>query len=102
MSPLRQFFIAALTGAALSFIHSPSRALERLWLRLPFLEPSATINLGNVQSTSQLISESPDLADLQMAGGTRIFELIEKMFLALLPVETQAFLKRSTGQPLLE
>ena len=33
---MRQFLIAALTGAALSFIPSPSRALERLVLRLPF------------------------------------------------------------------
>ena len=99
---MRQFLIAALTGAALSFIPSPSRALERLVLRLPFLETSVTINLGDVQSTSELIRQSPDLADLQMAGGSRVFELIEKVFLAPLPVETKAFLKGSTGQPLLE
>jgi hypothetical protein len=71
-------------------------------LRLPSLETSVTINLGDVQSTSELIRQSPDLADLQMAGGSRVFELIEKVFLAPLPVETKAFLKGSTGQPLLE
>jgi hypothetical protein len=102
MPPLRQFFIAALTGSALSFIASPSRALERLVLRFPFLETSVMINLGDFQSTSELISQSPDLADLRMACGSRVFELIEKMFLAPVPVETQAFLKGSTRQPLLE
>ena len=91
---MRQFLIAALTGAALSFIPSSSRALERLVLRLPFLETSITINLGDVQSTSELIRQSPDLADLQMAGGSRVFELIEKVFLAPLPVETKAFFER--------
>ena len=67
--------------AALSFVSSPSRALERLVLRLPFLETSVTINLGDAQSTSELIRQSPDLADLQMAGDTRLFELIDKVFL---------------------
>ena len=55
-------------------------------LRLPFLETSVTINLGDVQSTSELIRQSPDLADLQMAGDTRVFELIDKVFLTPLPV----------------
>ena len=99
---MRQFLIAALTGAALSFIPSPSRALERLVMRLPFLETSVTINLGDVQSTSELIRQSPDLADLQMAGDIRLFELIDKVFLAPLPLETKTFLQGSTGQPLLE
>ena len=102
MSPMRHFLLAALTGAALSLVPSPSRALERLVLRLPFLETSVTINLGDVQSTSELIRQSPDLADLQMVGGNRVFELIEKVFLAPLPLETKALLKGSTGQPLLE
>ena len=102
MSPIRHLLIAALTGAALSLVSSPSRALERLVLRLPFLETSVTINLGDVQSTSELIRQSPDLADLQMAGDTRVFELIDKVFLTPLPVETKALLQGSTGQPLLE
>ena len=46
MTPMRHLFIAALTGAALSFVPSPSRALERLVLHFPFLETSVTINLG--------------------------------------------------------
>ena len=99
---VRHLLIAALTGAALSLVSSPSRALERLVLRLPFLETSVTINLGDVQSTSELIRQSPDLADLQMAGDTRVFEMIDKVFLTPLPVETKALLQGSTGQPLLE
>ena len=86
----------------MSVIPSPSRALERLVCRLPFLENSVTINLGDLQSTSELIRQIPDLADLQMAGESRVYELIEKVFLAPLPVETKGFLKGSTGQPWLE
>ena len=71
-------------------------------LRLPFLETGLTIKLGDVHSTSKLIRQSPDMADLQIAGGGRAVELIEKVFFAPLPVETKAFLKGSTGQPLLE
>jgi hypothetical protein len=74
---------------------SPSQALERLVLRLPFLETSVTINLGDVQSTSELIRLKPDLADLQMAGDTRLLELIDKLFLTPLPVETKALLQGS-------
>ncbi len=99
---MRHLILTALSGVALSLVPSPSRALERLVLRLPFLESSIAINLGDVQSTSELIRQSPDLADLQMVGGGRVFELIEKVFLAPLPVESKAFLKGSTGQPLLE
>ena len=98
---MRHLLIAALSGAASSFFSSPSRALERLVLRLP-LETSVTINLGDSQSTSELIRQSPDLADLQMAGDIRLFELIDKVFLAPLPVETKTLLQGSTGQPLLE
>ena len=99
---LRHLLIAGLSGVALSLVSSPSRALERLVLRFPFLETSVTINLGDVQSTSELIRQSPDLADLQMAGDIRLFELIDKVFLTPLPVETKALLQESTGQPLLE
>ena len=97
ISPLRQFFIADLTRSALSVLPSSTRGLERLVLSLPFLETGLTIKLGDAHSTSELIHQSPDLADLHMAGGSRVFELIEKVFLAPLPVETKAFLKGSTG-----
>ena len=81
----------------------PASALERLVLRMPFLETSITINLGDdAQTAQQLIRSSPDLADLQRASGGQLLELLEKVFLAPLPVETKAFLKGSTGQPLLE
>ena len=56
------------------------------------------------QSKSELICQSLDHADIQMAGAGDIclFELIDKVFLALLPVETKALLQGSTDQPLLE
>ena len=71
-------------------------------LRMPFLETSVTINLGEAGSASELIRSSPDLEDLQSASGGQLLDLISKIFLAPLPVETKAFLEGSTGQPLLE
>ena len=96
ISPLRQFFIADLTRSALSVVPSSTRGLERLVLSLPFLETGLTIKLGDAHSTSELIRQSQDLADFHMAGGSRVFELIEKVFLAPLPAETKAILKGST------
>ena len=58
---MRHLLIAVLAGAALSLVSSLSRALEWLLLRLPFLETSVTINLGDAQSTSELIRQSPIL-----------------------------------------
>lgn len=48
------------------------------------------------------MQSSPDPADLQEVSGGKLLDLIGKLFLAPLPLETKAFLKRSTGQPLLE
>ena len=93
---------SALLGLALSLAGVPASALERLVLRMPFLETSLTINLGDVQSAGQLIRSSPDLEDLQAASEGRLTNLLESVFLAPLPLETRAFLQGSSGQPLLE
>ena len=102
MFPVHSHLAAALFGLALAFTCGPASALERLVLRMPFLETSFTINLGEVQSAEQLIRSSPDLEDLQVASGGRLTKLLETVFLAPLPVETRAFLQGSSGQPLLE
>lgn len=94
---------ALVSSVALSVSAVPASALERLVLRMPFLETSITINLGDdAQTAGQLIRSSPDLADLQRASGGQLLALLEKVFLAPLPIETKAFLQGSTGQPLLE
>jgi hypothetical protein len=102
MTRCRTHLAAFLGGLALSGFAAPAQALERLVLRMPFLETSVTINLGEVGSASELIRSSPDLEDLQSASGGQLLDLISKIFLAPLPVETKAFLEGSTGQPLLE
>ncbi len=89
-------------GLVLIGISSPVQALERLVLRMPFLETSVTINLAEAGTAAELVQSSPDLADLQSASGGKLLDLIGKVFLAPLPVETKAFLEGSTGQPLLE
>ena len=95
--------VAALLGSVASgVLASPASALERLVLRLPFLETSITINLSDDQSAEELIRSSPDLKDLQEASGGELLGVLEQVFLAPLPVETKALLEGSTGQPLLE
>ena len=101
MTRCRTHLAAFLGGLALAGFAAPVQALERLVLRMPFLETSVTINLGEAGSASELIRSSPDLEDLQSASGGQLLDLISKI-LAPLPVETKAFLEGSTGQPLLE
>lgn len=81
---------------------APASALERLELRLPFLETSITIHLEDGRSAAELIRSSPDLADLQGASGGQLLGLLENVFETPLPVEIRAFLEGSTAQPLLE
>ena len=102
MTRCRTHLAAFLGGLALSGFAAPVQALERLVLRMPFLETSVTINLGEAGSASELIRSSPDLDDLQSASGGKLTDLNSNVFLAPLPVETKAFLEGSTGQPLLE
>ena len=102
MMRCRTHWAAFLGGLALAGFAAPVQALERLVLPMPFLETSVTINLGEAGSASELIRSSPDLEDLQSASGGQLLDLISKIFLAPLPVETKAFLEGSTGQPLLE
>ena len=98
----RSYWAALFGSLSLTLLAAPAVALERLVLRMPFLETSITINLGEVDSAAQLIRSSPDLEDLQSASGGQLLSLLETIFLAPLPMETRLFLEGSSGQPLLE
>ena len=98
----RTYWAALFSSLSLTLLGAPAVALERLVLRMPFLETSITINLGEVDSAAQLIRSSPDLEDLQSASGGQLLSLLETFFLAPLPAETRLFLEGSSGQPLLE
>ena len=98
----RTYWAALFSSLSLTLLGAPAVALERLVLRMPFLETSITINLGEVDSAAQLIRSSPDLEDLQSASGGQLLSLLETIFLAPLPAETRLFLEGSSGQPLLE
>jgi predicted dienelactone hydrolase len=98
----RFYWAALFSSLSFSLLSAPVSALERLVLRMPFLETSITINLGEVESAAQLIRSSPDLEDLQSASGGKLLSLLETIFLAPLPVETRLVLEGSSGQPLLE
>ena len=98
----RSYWAALFSSLSLTLLGAHAVALERLVLRMPFLETSITINLGEVDSAAQLIRSSPDLEDLQSASGGQLLSLLETIFLAPLPAETRLFLEGSSGQPLLE
>ena len=102
MARLRTHLAALGVGLSLALTGGPASALERLVLRLPFLETQVTINLSGGQSAEELIQASPDLQDLQLASGGKLMEFLRQVFLTPLPLETKALLAGSTGQPLLE
>ena len=102
MARLRTHLAALAFGMSLALSGGPASALERLILRLPFLETQVTINFADGQTAEQLIQASPDLQDLQLASGGKLLPLLRQVFLTPLPLETKALLAGSTGQPLLE
>ena len=102
MARLRTHLAPLGVGMAVALSGVPASALERLVLRLPFLETEVTINFADGQSAEQLIQASPDLQDLELASGGKLLPLLRQVFLTALPLETKALLARSTGQPLLE
>ena len=102
MARLRTHLAALGVGLSLALTGGPASALERLVLRLPFLETQVTINLSGGQSAEELIQASPDLQDLQLASGGKLMDFLRQVFLTPLPLETKALLAGSTGQPLLE
>ena len=81
---------AAVASAAITLAAGPAAALERLVLRMPYLETEIAINLSGVQSAEELINSSPDLQDLQNASSGRLLDVLRKVFLAPLPVEAKA------------
>ena len=102
MARFRTHLAALGVGLSLALAGGPASALERLVLRLPFLETQVTINLSGGQTAEQLIQASPDLQDLELASGGQLVPLLRQVFLTPLPLETKALLAGSTGQPLLE
>ena len=102
MARFRTHLAALGVGISLALAGGPASALERLVLRLPFLETQVTINLSGGQTAEQLIQASPDLQDLELASGGQLVPLLRQVFLTPLPLETKALLAGSTGQPLLE
>ena len=102
MARLRTHLAALGVGISLALAGGPASALERLVLRLPFLETEITINFDDGESAEQLIQSSPDLQDLELASGGKLLPLLRQVFLTPLPLETKALLAGSTGQPLLE
>ena len=64
MLRLRTELAALLGGLLVAASASPVQALERLALRVPFLQTSITVNLGQARSADELIRLSPDLLEL--------------------------------------
>ena len=88
MARLRTHLAALGVGISLALAGGPASALERLVLRLPFLETEITINFDDGESAEQLIQSSPDLQDLELASGGKLSPLLRQVFLTPLPLET--------------
>ena len=102
MNRFRTGLASLLGGLVVAATASPAQALERLVLRMPFLQTSITINLDDAQSVEELIRSSPDLAELQSVSNGQLLGLLRTVFLTPLPEQTEAFLRGASGQPLLE
>ena len=102
ISHFKRSFLAFGSGLCLAFAGSPSWALERLVLRMPSLETSISINLGDSHSVEELINGSPDLVELRRVSKGGVQSLLKRLFLAPLPLQTKDFLQAATKQPLLE
>ena len=102
MRPVYRKLVATIAAAAFNCTCAPASALERLVLRMPFLETTLSINLGDVETASELIRSSPDLEDLFRASDGKLLSLVETIFLMPLPAEAKSLIEGSTGQPLLE
>ena len=102
MLRLRTELAALLGGLLVAASASPVQALERLALRVPFLQTSITVNLGKARSADELIRSSPDLLELQSASHGAVLGVLQQLFFLPLPLQTRGFLRGSTGQPLLE
>ena len=86
MAGLRTHLAALAVGMSLVLGGGPASALERFFLRLPFLETEITINFADGESAEQLIQASPDLQDLELASGGKLLPLLRQVFLTPLPL----------------
>mgnify|MGYP003948966875 CR=1 FL=1 len=98
----RSLFAAALICASIESLPRPASALERLVFQMPLLETQFTFELGMEQTTADLLSVNPDLAELDRAMNGSVKALLDKIFHAPLPLEATALLEGGAGQPLLE
>ena len=69
---------------------------------MPALETSISFTLGDSHSVEELITNSPDLAELRASRNDRLLDLLRALFLAPLPLQTKDFLQAATKQPLME
>ena len=68
MTRCRTHLAAFFGGLALSGLAAPAQALERLVLRMPFLETTVTINLGEIACSSQFIPDRGVQTGLQIVS----------------------------------
>ena len=94
--------LGLIISVLLAAVGAPSQALERLVLRMPALETSISFTLGDSHSVEELITNSPDLAELRASRNDRLLDLLRALFLAPLPLQTKDFLQAATKQPLME
>ena len=93
MNRFRTGLTALLGGLVIAATASPAQALERLVLRMPFLQTNITINFSGAQSVEELIRSSPDLAELESVSDGQLLGFLRTVFLTPLPLQTEKFLR---------
>jgi len=76
--------------------------VERLNLRLPVLEMTIALDIGQARTAAELIQANPDLQELDRAGEGAVLRLLEQLLTAPLPEQTTGVLQQAVGQPLFE
>ena len=84
--------LASLLGSLLAAASAyPVQALARMALRLPSLQTSITVNLGQARSADELIRLSPYLLELQSASHGAVLGVLQQLFFLPLPLQTMGF-----------
>ena len=96
--------VAALCGScfASALIPSPAVAVEQLDLRLPVMEMTISLDIGQSRTAAELIQANVDLQELDRAGDGAVQRLLEQLLTAPLPEQITGVVQQSLGQPLFE
>jgi predicted dienelactone hydrolase len=81
---------------------TPAAAVEQLDLRLPVMDMTIQLQIGESRTAADLIRANADLQELDRAGDGAVQRLLEQLLTAPLPEQITGVVQQSLGQPLFE